>query len=85
LVNLPIGNFIFTKISYVIIILYSFISFANGLQWVTFAPVANKLKQFYGINSFEIDLFSMIYMIIYPLANFPSSYIVDNKSAKLGV
>jgi fucose permease len=55
------------------------------MQWVTFAPIANKFKEIYELDTFDVDLFSMIYMIVYPFINFPSSYIIDNKSVRLGV
>jgi fucose permease len=61
------------------------LTFCNGLQWVTFAPIAKSFKEVYFLKTFHVDLFSMIYMFAYPFINFPSSYIIDNKSMRLGV
>jgi FLVCR family feline leukemia virus subgroup C receptor-related protein len=61
------------------------LSFSNGMQWVTFAPIASKFKKVYNLSTYHVDLFSLIYMMAYPFVNFPSSYIIDNKSMKLGV
>jgi fucose permease len=65
--------------------LFCLLNFSNGMQWVTFAPIATKFKQIYKTDSFHVDSFSMIYMIVYPLVTFPSSYIIDNKSIRLGI
>ncbi len=58
---------------------------SNGMQWVTFSPIADKFQKVYGMSRFLVDLFSMSYMIAYPFINFPSSYIIDNKSMRAGV
>jgi fucose permease len=55
------------------------------MQWVTFSAVADRFKKVYGISTTAVDLFSMSYMIVYPFINFPSSYVIDNKSTRLGV
>jgi hypothetical protein len=55
------------------------------MQWVTFSAVARKFQRVYEINQYQVDLFSLLYMIIYPFVNFPSSYIMDNKNMRLGV
>jgi fucose permease len=74
-----------TPYRYVIVIIYCMLSFANGMQWVTFSSVAKDFKREYNLDQFQVDLFSMIYMIIYPFLSFPSSYIIDNKNIRLGV
>lgn len=61
------------------------LSFSNGMQWVTIAPIAKSFKIFYGVNTFEADLNSLFFMIVYPFVTPVSSYIVDNYSMRLGV
>ena len=68
-----------------IVALFCFLSFSNGMQWVTFAPIATRFKEVYKLSTFKVNLFSMIYMIVYPFMNFPASYLIDNKSIRLGV
>lgn len=68
-----------------ILVLFSMLSFANGLQWVTFSSIASDFGTHYNLSEFQVDLFSMIYMIVYPIANFPSSYLVDRVDMRLAV
>ena len=39
----------------------------------------------YKVNSFEADLISLLYMMVYPFVTPISSFIVDNYSMRLGV
>jgi hypothetical protein len=55
------------------------------MQWVTFSAIAKRFKEVHDLPTFAVDIFSMIYMIVYPFITFPSSYIIDNKSFRLGV
>jgi hypothetical protein len=61
------------------------LSFSNGIQWVTIAPIAQSFKINYKVNSFEADLISLLYMMVYPFVTPISSFIVDNYSMRLGV
>jgi fucose permease len=70
---------------FVIVFLFSMLSFSNGIQWVFVSAVAQKFQDTYGLNKFETDLFSMIFMIVYPIVTFPSSYVIDNVSIRMGV
>ena len=55
------------------------------MQWVTYAAIADNFRKFKEITEFQVDLYSLCYMIIYPFVNFPSSYIIDSKSMRFGV
>jgi hypothetical protein len=74
-----------TSYRYVIVTVYCLLSFSNGMQWVTFSAIADRFKLNYSLDQYQVDLFSLIYMIIYPFLSFPSSYIIDNKNLRLGV
>jgi fucose permease len=74
-----------TPYRFIIVLIYCFLSFANGMQWVTFSAIAKEFKTEYDLTQYQVDLFSTIYMIIYPFLSFPSSYIIDNKNMGLGV
>jgi fucose permease len=52
---------------------------------VTFSPIAKSFKKNFDLNTFQVDLFSLIYMTVYPFVTPVSSYIIDNKSMRLGV
>ena len=85
LLKLHTGNVKKNKFRFFIIAMYCMLSFSNGMQWVTFSPIADKFKVVYNLTTITLDLFSMSYMIISTFVNFPASYIIDNKSTRLGV
>ena len=60
-------------------------SFSNGMQWVTISPIAKSFKENYNLNTIQADMMSLIYMIVYPFVTPISSYVIDNKSMRLGV
>jgi fucose permease len=74
-----------TSYRFVIVVVYCLLSFANGMQWVTFSAIAKQFRDNYDLTQYQVDLFSTLYMIVYPFLSFPSSYIIDNKSIRLGV
>ena len=74
-----------TPYRFIIVLIYCLLSFANGMQWVTFSAIAKEFKVEYDLSQYQVDLFSTIYMMIYPFLSFPSSYIIDNKNLGLGV
>lgn len=61
------------------------LSFSNGMQWVTISPLANSFKINYGINTFEADLMSLSFMMVYPFITPIASSIIDNYNMRLGV
>lgn len=70
---------------FLIVVLFCILSFSNAMQWVTFASIAAKFSKEYDIDPLAVDLFSLLYMIVYPFINFPSSYVVDNISLRFGL
>ena len=64
---------------------YCLCSFANGFQWVTFSAIASKFSYHYGLESWKVNMFSLIYMIVYPFVCLPEGHLVDNYSTRLGL
>ena len=64
---------------------YCLCTFANGLQWVTFSAIATKFGLHYNLESWKVNMFSLIYMIIYPFVCIPEGHLVDNYSTRLGI
>ena len=54
----------------------------TNIFWLTFAPISEVAKNFYGVSSFAIAFLSMSYMIVYILATIPASYVVDTMGFK---
>lgn len=74
-----------TKYRYVIVVIYCLVNFTISIHWISFASCAHNFGQLYGLNKFQVDAFSMIFMIAYPITCIPEAYIVDNVSAQLGL
>ena len=64
---------------------YCLCTFANGFQWVTFSAIASKFGFHYNLESWKVNMFSLIYMIIYPFACIPEGHLVDNYSTRMGI
>ena len=74
-----------TPYRFVIIIIYLFLNCLNGMHWVTFASCAAKIGKFYHLNNFLVDLFSLLFMIVYPMSCIPDVYIIHNISIYVGL
>lgn len=60
-------------------------TFANGLQWVTFSSCFTNFGITYNLPNWKVNMFSLIFMIIYPIVCVPQGYLVDNYSTRLGL
>ena len=74
-----------TPYRFIIVIIYFFLNFINGMHWVTFASIAAKFGKFYHLNHYLVDLFSLLFMILYPIGCIPEAYIIDNISMQAGL
>ena len=70
---------------FVIVFVYFLLNFINGVHWVTFASCAAKFGKFYHLNNYLVDLFSLLFMILYPIACIPEAYIIDHISMYIGL
>ena len=64
---------------------YCLCTFANGFQWVTFSAIASKFSYHYNLESWKVNMFSLLYMILYPIVCIPQGNLVDNYSTRLGI
>lgn len=74
-----------SKYRFVIVICYFLLTFSNGMHWVTFSSCAVQFGKYYHLSTSQVNLLSMIFMIIYPFAYLPESYIIDKISMRLGL
>uniref|UniRef100_A0A182JEC2 Major facilitator superfamily (MFS) profile domain-containing protein n=1 Tax=Anopheles atroparvus TaxID=41427 RepID=A0A182JEC2_ANOAO len=52
------------------------------VQWIQYSIVANIMAKYYSISSAWIDWTSMIFMVVYIVAVFPVSYIMDVRNMR---
>lgn len=74
-----------TPYRWYVVVAYFLLTFANGLQWVTFSSCATNFGEAYDMPSWKVNMFSLIYMIIYPFVCIPQGYLVDGYSTRLGL
>lgn len=74
-----------TPYRWYVVISFFLLTFANGLQWVTFSSCSKNFGEAYGMESWEVNMFSLIYMIIYPFVCIPEGHLVDAYSTRLGL
>jgi MFS family permease len=55
------------------------------LQWITFAPITSEAVAFYNVPALQIDLLSLIFMVVYIFVSFPASYIIDTWGIRIGI
>ena len=70
---------------FIIVIIFFFLNFINGVHWVTFASCAAKLGKFYHLNHYMVDAFSLLFMFLYPFGCIPEAYLIDNVSMQIGL
>lgn len=50
---------------WVALIIFTLFSFTNAFQWVTFASIESSARTYFNLDTFQLNLLSMIFMIIY--------------------
>ena len=74
-----------TPYRWYVMIAYCLTVFANGFQWVTFSAIATDFSDNYEVPSWKVNMFSLMYMIIYPFVCIPEGWLIDNYSTRLGI
>ena len=64
---------------------YSLCTFANQFVWITFSAIATDFSDNYEIPLWKVNMFSLIYMIIYPFVCIPEGWLIDNFSLRFGI
>ena len=70
---------------WVILSIYSLITVAIEIQWLTFASVSSAAQEFYQTSALRIDFLSIIYMLVFIVMSIPASYIIDTYGLKRGL
>ena len=70
---------------WVVLLAFMAIVAVNQLLWITFAAITREATQFYKVSELAIGLLSLSFMVVYLLASFPASWIIDTYGIRLGV
>ena len=61
------------------------ISFVNGTNSVMVTSIALPIAHSYQQSTFIVSLCSLFFPFVYPIANFPCNWFLDNKGLKKGL
>jgi len=56
----------------------------NQLLWINFASISPDAAAYYGVTLADIDLLSMIFMIVFIALTIPASWVIDTKGFRIG-
>ncbi|HLZ18722.1 MAG TPA: hypothetical protein VKO67_03875, partial [Smithellaceae bacterium] len=70
---------------WVVLLVYFLLNAMLQVQWITFAPITSEAVAFYNVSAIQIDLLSLIFMIVYIFVCIPASYIIDTRGIRVGI
>lgn len=68
-----------------ILFIYFIINLLMQVQWITLAPITSEAVTFYKVSPMQIDLLSLIFMVVYLFVSIPASYIIDTWGIRIGI
>eukprot|EP00126_Sphaerothecum_destruens_P007257 Sdes_comp19766_c1_seq1m11816 len=74
-----------TPARWLMLLLFSFLSFSNACIWISFSTIADITKERFAINDAQLNLLSVIYMIVYIPFVIVSSLIIERMNLGVGV
>ena len=70
---------------WVVLVLFMLPAIATQIQWITFAPIATDTAAVYtGGNTELVDMFAVVFMLVYIPVSFPASWCIDKFGLKWG-
>ncbi len=70
---------------WVVLLTFMAIVAVNQLLWITFAAITSEAVQFYNVSELSIGLLSLSFMVVYLVASFPASWVIDTYGIRTGV
>jgi len=70
---------------WIVLLAFMFVTAANQLLWITFAPITGSAARYYGVSDLSIGLLSMSFMIVYIFISFPASWVIDTYGIRVAV
>ena len=64
---------------------YCLLNFTNQVQWVCFSAILTDFSRNYNKPQWKINMFSLIYMIVYPIFCIPDAWMLDKYSIRISL
>lgn len=68
---------------WLMLLLYASISMSNGYQWIQYGIISDIIMKFYRVEAVEVDIISMVYMMVYVPLVVPCSWLLENKGLRV--
>ncbi len=78
-------NFKVYNYRWVVLLTFMAIVAVNQLLWITFAAITSEAVRFYNVSELSIGLLSLSFMVVYLVASFPASWVIDTYGIRAGV
>ena len=60
-----------------ILMLFSLLSFLNAFMWITFSPIEELTRNYYGMSDTAVNMLSVVFMILFLPGSILSSYLIN--------
>ena len=67
------------------LVAYCLSGFVNQVQWVCFSAILTDFSENYNKPSWKVNMFSLIFMIVYPIACIPEAWMLDSFSIRISL
>jgi len=64
---------------------YCLSGFVNQVQWVAYSAISTAFSKNYEKPLWKVNMFSLIYMIVYPIACIPEAWMLDKFSIRISL
>ena len=64
---------------------YCLMGFVNQMQWVAYSAIATSFSDNYEKPLWKVNMFSLIYMIVYPITCIPGAWMLDKFSIRISL
>lgn len=72
------------SLRWIMLAIFSSINFCNGMLWITFSPITTFTEEFYHINPNQVNLLSVLYMVLYIPGSFHASWTYKHYGCRFG-
>ena len=67
------------------LVAYCLSGFVNQMQWVAYSAILTAFSDNYDKPQWKVNMFSLIYMIVYPIACIPEAWMLDKFSIRISL
>lgn len=73
-----------TSYRWIVLGVFMVVGALTQILWINFAAISTEAATYYGVTTEEIDILSLIFMLVYIGMAIPSAWVIDTKGFKMG-